>query len=172
MKLDSYDIYSNFWKLNPQLKLIYQDVYESDKSKDKEKSSNLMWCIVLYTDNTENNKYINLSQKERLTLINKELNPEFNPEENKDLIKTYESLFLTKVQKSLRNLELKLEERDEFIASHKYDENTYEMLDKMLAASDKLYKLLAAAIAEFEKEEIAETVKGGVIESATEKKLI
>jgi hypothetical protein len=172
MKLDSYDITSNFWKVNPQLVLIFKDFYEEDKSKDKSKSSSLLWCIMLYADNSESNKYHNLTQKERLILITKELDSNFNPEQYKEEIKKYESLFLTKVQKSLRNLELKLEERDEFIASHKYDEMTYEMLDKMLAASDKLYKLLAAAIAEFEKEEIAETVKGGVIESATEKKLI
>ena len=172
MKLDSYDVTSNFWKVNPQLQLIYSDIYKSDKSKDKSDSSKLMWAIVLYTDNTDENKYVNLNQKERLTLIHKDLLKEFNADDNKENIKTYESLFLTKVQKSLRNLELKLEERDEFIASHKYDEMTYEMLDKMLVASDKLYKLLASAMEEFDKEVIAESVKGGVIESATEKKLI
>lgn len=56
-----------------------------------------------------------------------------------DIILKMQNFFLPKPKKLLRNWEKKLEERDDFIASQPYNQDTFEMLDKMMSASSRMW---------------------------------
>ena len=92
----------------------------------------------------------------------------FNWDETKPLQTLYINLTLTKARKYLRNWEIKLEERDEFIASLKYDEDSAALLDKMMTATKNIWEQYLSILNELEKEEGSGSVKGGGIESLSE----
>ena len=61
----------NFWEVNPQLVYIppFSELYNKDKSKNKEKSSKNMWCIFFMSDPDEDkNKFYRIPEKERLEI--------------------------------------------------------------------------------------------------------
>ena len=71
MILNGFDTDVNFWKLNPQLKvpLAFADILKQDKSKNKSKSSQIMWAIALLVD--PDSKFSNISFQTRKDMISK-----------------------------------------------------------------------------------------------------
>ena len=166
--LNNFDTNANFWRVNPQLVIAFKDINELDDSFDKIISSRIMWGIALLVDSES--KYKNLDEADKKALIERNYikDDEFKWEDYKEYITLYEDLALSKVKKKLRNWENKLEERDEFIRSIAYNEITFEMLDKMMSNSKKIWDEYIKTLGEIDKEENEGVVKGGALESLAE----
>lgn len=67
MKLNG-TIEDNFWLFNPEMKIpeVFASLYKSDKSKNKEDSSRLMWGIYLIYHRKSKFYNLPLEDKERL----------------------------------------------------------------------------------------------------------
>lgn len=112
----------NFWKSNENLKFYFKEEFNNDTSKHKVESSNLLnsvWLLFHY-----DSEFIKLPFEERIDVV-KQIIPEikdynFDSEEFKNLLKKFFNLVEDRPRKSLRLLEEKMIERDEFIATTKY----------------------------------------------------
>ena len=169
--LENYDIDSNFWEQNPQLKYfnVFADLFNNDKSKGKSESSRLMWSIFLYVDPVKS-KFNRLLEEEKLIEI-KIYNPDFNPKLKSQvtLIEKYESLILSKAKKLFRDWETKLEEREKFISKTKYTDENWKMLDAMMADTPAIWKQYNLVKETMMEEETKTQIKGGRKESKSEK---
>lgn len=167
MKLvDIWDIEQNFWLLNPQLKLVFKSVYESDKSKNKENSSKWMWSVALFTD--IKSKFKDLNETEREIIIQKDYNKSFNVVSAKSEIDKWKT-FLSPAERHLMELEKKFEQRTEYLRNVEYSADTIDDLDKQIANTEKLLNALAKFKTMVAEEESEGIVKGGAVESLTEK---
>ena len=125
------DPFSDFWS-DSQLRLIFKEEYEEDTA------SNIMWALILY--NHPSSKYYTLDFQSRKDLIEKDyLKSPLDWESFKTTVDKIVKFLLSKPKQLLHGWELKLEERDAFMHSRPYDEDNYEMLDKMLAATSKMW---------------------------------
>ena len=73
----------NFWKINSEYMMIFEDFYNKDKSKDKEKSSKIMWAMYfkLHPDSV----FYNLPDKDN-TIVEKFLKePKFKWKDYEDI---------------------------------------------------------------------------------------
>ena len=122
------DINTDFFKVNPHLKL---SVFNKIPSK-------LMW-IIAYMIEIEDNIYKNIPKEERLNFLTNEFKVTI-PKNFNTLLESYEKIRLSYIERKLLNWKKKLDERDEFIANQDYNEETFEMLDKMMSTTDKLFK--------------------------------
>ena len=174
--LNSFDIDANIWEIEPQLKIpkIFADLYNADKTKNKAHSSKIMWAIALLVDISDDNKYRNLREEDRKELIISDyLKDEvFRFEDHKDLIDMYTELHMSKIERELRQQELKLEERAKFINDTKYDLETGDKLDKFLINTGKLYEQIKSLRDQIRAERDGGNTKGGMTESASEKGII
>ena len=166
MKLiDIWDIDGNFWICNPQLKLAFKSVYDADKSKSKDSSSRIMWSVALFIDTKS--KFRDLPELQREELIRKDYNKDFSVESCSEIISKWKS-FLSPAERQLILWDKFMDEKNEYMSGLNYKENGDE-IEKRLLTNMKLYDELARlrlAIAEEESEGI---VKGGAVESLSEK---
>lgn len=169
--LDSFDIDNNFWLQNPQIKFfsIFEKLYSDDKSKNKEESSKLMWAIFLYCDPFKS-KFARLYQEDKIKEIQLYY-LKFNPEldEQKILIEKYQSLLMSKSKKLFKAWEDKLEERETFINKSSYTEDTWEMIDKMMASTAKMWEQYNTIKELMIEDETKTKIKGGRKESKSER---
>lgn len=86
---------------------------------------------------------------------------------DQDLLQKF---FLTKAEKYLIGWEEKMDERQNFIASIPYSSETFEVLDKMMASTDKMWKQYLACLKDVEDED--STAMGNSQESTAELGLI
>lgn len=170
--LQAFDTESSFWLVEPQLKYLFNDVFDSDKSSKKQKSSDIMWAIALLIE--PSSKFANLSLKERKNLIAKDFlkNEKFKWEDHKETIENYKRYNLTAAEKALIAWEEKMIERQEFIKGTKYDEETAEMLDKMLGNTKKLFDDYQRILKDLNNSEGEGDTFGGAQESAQERGVI
>lgn len=179
----------NYWILNPIMKTfkVFNDFYLSDKSKNKEQSSKIMWAIALYVDPSEYNPWRTTSDSDKKELIATDYlnNKNFNWEDPiySQLIDTYIERCLTLAEKELVRFEKKLSQRGDFIDKTKYtldeyDEDsgkvkkgTADQLDKMMVNTIKIYEQLDLIKAMFNKESEGH-LKGGSKESASEQGIL
>lgn len=153
-------IKEDFFIQNPMFSVAFSSV-----------PSNVMWAITL--DQHPKSIYRNLDAQTRRSLIETEyLKSSLDWEALKDTIELFKELSLSKRQRFLNNWENKLEERDNFIASLPYDESTYEILDKIMAQSDKMWKQWSTCLKDVQEEETLQTTEGGALESLSEQNLI
>lgn len=143
--LNNYVDPKSFWDLNPLLKLhpTLKEVYEQDKSRNKQDSSRLCYGLAILVDQSEENKFRNYPEEDKKFLIAEQLfgNKDFDwstPEVVK-LIEVFDDMLLSPAKRSLRNWKIKLEERDAFLGATKYSLQNAAELDKILAQTDKLY---------------------------------
>ena len=121
--IDNFDITANFWKIYPQFKISFGNLYSKDKSKDKTDSSKIMWAIALFADNSKTNIYRNLSLQERMNLIAEDYlkNPKFDWRSVDNEIELYKKLNLTKNQRNLLDIEDKLDQRTTVLKNTSYN---------------------------------------------------
>ncbi len=166
MKLiDIWDIEGNFWLCNPQLKLAFKDIYESDKTKSKDSSSKTMWSVALFTDTKS--KFKDLGEAQREELIQKDYNKDFSIESCKDIIKKWRS-FLSPAERQLVLWSKFMEEKNEYMEGLNYKEDGDE-IEKRLLSNGKLFDELARLQIAIAEEESEGVVKGGAVESLSEK---
>lgn len=172
--LDNFDINVNFWKLNPQSKVVFNNLYTKDKSKDKEVSSSIMWAIAMYSDNSKSNMYRNLSSDDRKNIIAEDYlkNPKFEWDKYKDEIDKYKKLNLSKNQRNLLDIEDKLEQRNQIFKDELYTFDNALDLDKIFINTKAVLETYRVLKDSVDKEEADSTTRGGRIESASEKGLI
>lgn len=149
---------SNYWEVNPQMKLSFKDVFNKDKSKGKSESSKLMWFLAFLIEE-DNNEYAEMEESERYSFLVKELDIKL-PTDIQELIDRYKSIRLKYVVRKLNNWKKKLDERDLFIESTEYNEESYEMLDKLMTNTDKIYKQYFAILNEVNKERVTHDLGG------------
>lgn len=163
--LNNFDTHLDFWEVNPQLKVPFKKLY-SNKDID---SSSVMWSIALYID--PDSKFKNAADSMRKGLIEEDFFPDMDWEKYKDFIELYKKLVLSKKKQFLVEWEQKLEERSNFIASKPYDEENYEMLDKMMKDTEKMWSQYLKCLKDVEEEEQAHT-HGNIPESIDEQGII
>lgn len=177
----------NFWEANPNFKSIkeFKLLRDSDKSKNKDNSSRIMWAIALCLDKNIENTWRNVPVEEAQPLLAEDIigDPKFDWDSIKDLIFIYKTRVMSLPEKDLLNFERKLHERQNFIDNTPYtldyfDDNgkpvkgTASQLDKMMADTNKIYAQLQELKALYEKSEEEGHVRGGRTESASEQGLI
>ena len=152
----------NFWD-NPQRLHIFSSEYEANTP------SNVMWALhLIYHPKSE---YFDMPLKARTSLVLSDFDlKDYDLTPHADTIDRIELMSMTKTQRSLAKWENKLEERDEFISSHPYDSNTYEMLDKLMSQTSKLWDQYFSLVKQLDKEE--GNIRGGAEESLVEKGII
>lgn len=71
IKVDKFDIGQNFWENNYQIRFIepFKELYDRDKTENKQQSSNEMWCLWLYCDPSYSNKIGKLPEEEKKSAI-------------------------------------------------------------------------------------------------------
>lgn len=138
----------NFWELNPQYRYIFSDFYEGDKSKDKSKSSKIMWAI--YFKVHPKSDYYRLPDKDDIIKDKWLKQPKFKWESVENEQRIFSDTILTQAERSLMAWDEMMKKRDEFIHSQEFTLDTYDhrgktvkgtadQLDKMLGNTHKLY---------------------------------
>jgi len=158
----------SFWELNPQLLLepALKEFHKNDKSKAKKDSSNLLWWIAFCYDLDTDNKWRGQPLAEKGPLLGEELGLGADVQKKKEkelavLVPAYCKFQDSPAKRQLRMLEQKMEEKTIFMAKTKYDEDTYEALDKMMLSDTKLYALLATVTKQLSEETEEGSGKGG-----------
>lgn len=182
----------NYWQLNPIMKTIpkFKVLFDKDKSKNKQKSSKIMWAIALFLDPNEHNVWRNTRKEDKTKLIEEDFMKgedfKFSYPPVIELLEEYLDKCITVAQKELINIENKLQERGKFIKETPYKLDSYEetengykkvkgtaeQLDKMLVGTYQIYKQFAQIKKDITEESNKGSVKGGQTESASEKGLI
>lgn len=161
--LDSYQGSEvSFWDTFPVFKEtgLFKKLYKEDRSKDKNKSSKVMWYCVLVKDIDSEfytaDKQTREQDENLFDVLDLDVVKYMDSQEELDLLLNYFEDFISCViAKSIRKLEKKLIERDLFIEKSKYsfdehilDEETgkYKLLkgnsaqlDKMVTDGGELY---------------------------------
>lgn len=143
MIVNNWELSSNFYSINPQLKIFYNKY-------DKSFESDMLWALSLMID-TES-KFVSLPYDDRLTLIASELkvNKKKLDKLVNDIQLDYQNTFESVEIKVLKNWQSKMKERDIFLNDTKYTlgeisdkgawvGGTADVLDKMLSNTKKLY---------------------------------
>jgi len=170
MKLNNFDIHNNFWEVNKNFLALeeFKSLHDSDKSKKKEESSLLMWCLslLLHPDSI----LFNVSISDRKKIIAKEYmhNEKFDWKTVDKLIQTYQKLILSSGQRQLVIWTRLMDEKSEYMSTLSYKDN-WEEIEKMLLSNSKLYMELARISEQLEKEGIEGEVKGNAEESDSER---
>lgn len=183
----------NFWETNPSFTTvkIFNDFFTADKTKNKSKSSQIMWAIAFLLDPHHDNIWRNLSDEDKRLLISEDYlkDKSFNWNDYQYLIDEYYNRCLTIPEKDYLELIDKMTERKNFIKNTPYTLDSYELdditgrtklikgnakdLDKMVVDTVKLYEQLEIVKDKLEKSKHADgETKGGMQESATEKGLL
>lgn len=155
--LDNFSIHTDFFTVNPTLKIAFPNV-----------DSKTMWALALLLHPMS--KFRNANFLERKKLIEDDFlqGPlDLESEELIPIVEKFTELCLTKKQQFLNNWERKLEEREEFIGNIEYNANTYELLDKMMGSTQKLWQQYFQCLKDVS-EEASTYITGGSMESLSE----
>lgn len=171
-----FDLESNFWRTNPQYLVyeIFRSLKKKDKSKGKERSSQIMWAIALlthpksilsqdrYNDRVEtiSENYLTMGQDKDWT------------KKYEEHIKLFTSTTLTRKQRVAQQWGDKLDERQKLIGDIPYTLENAEVLDKMVRDTNKIWDVYNKCLEDMVEEENAGEVQGGAQESAREKGLL
>lgn len=128
--LNHFDITQDFHSTNTHVRVLVPETLAVP--------SNHMWGLMLYAH--PDSKLFNEVPSDRKKLVLEYVNdPDFSFDKYEKLLELIEKKVLTKAQKSLMVWERALHKRDEYIDSVEYTEDSWDMLDKMLANSAKLW---------------------------------
>lgn len=149
---------------NPELRIIFNEEFENEVPYQV-----IQAIYLIFHPKSE---FYSLPLKDKIKLVEDDfLKTSFNLEDNLHTIEKFKKFILTKAQRSLSNWEDKLEERDAFMASIKYDDSSYEMLDKMMMQTSKMWDQYQSILKTFTQENESQ-VRGDVEKSLVEKGLI
>ena len=163
--LDTFEAYQNkkttFWELFPQIKFVtgFKVLYDNDKTKNKKKSSEIVWAIALLADPDTVFDSIPLHQRREQIAKNFLKDEKFDWPRYEHLVVEYENLVMTPAQKDLKGWERNLLKRRMFLDEQEYsldefdeDANGKRILIKgTLDQLDKAHALTAKIYADLEK---------------------
>lgn len=176
--LESYDPRASFWIVHPQFKSlgIFKNMYESDPSNKRWDSSKKMWAIAFLVDNSKFNKFKNFPEEDRKKLIEEGImgDKKFKWGSLQKYIELYEDSELSTLRRSLRILNIKVEDRNNFLSTITYTVENAKEIDSIIANTDKIFDLILKLEKQIEKEESEQSgaVRGGRQESLSEQKTI
>jgi hypothetical protein len=153
---------NNFWKDNSDLLLVeeFGQLYQKDKSKNKEESSKIMKAIyyVLHPESV----YYNSPTKYEIISKSFLKDPKFNWDSIQSIVLAFKEFVLSDVQKALinwgeimvmRDTTLKKLYKDALAVSvHDVDTKTLKDLDSMLTATPKMFEDYKKIKKEYEEE--------------------
>lgn len=157
--LDFFELYPNY-----KLGMEFKKFYTRDRTKNKQRSSKIMWFVVLTRD--PSSIFYNLPQEEKDQVVGEDYmgDKDFykkNKEELDLIIADYERLTLTPAKQHLLSWDKKIQERTEFINNTKYTLDNFDSLDKMASNTAKIFETLEKIKEDLSKEEADGTIKGG-----------
>lgn len=167
---------NNFWKEYQGIHLHsdFNDLYEKDKSKDKEASSKIMWAIYLFV-HPESNLY-NDPNKETTIVKTFLKDSKFKWENYENIIYAYKEIVLTPAEKALQNWNELMVMRDKQLKKlykEIFEEEDrslgikiMETADKMLANTPKMFADYAKIKKDYEEEKTHK--KGKTISSLSD----
>lgn len=163
----------SFWELNSQLSEIgpFKKLYSSDKTKGKNKSSQIAWGVFLYAETSERSLLARVEHEEKVEILKNDFGLDLENEIHQECIEFYRKYYLTPAEKMLIKYEDFLQKRIDYITSQDYNLETAEQIDRIAGNSKKIWDDYLKVKAEFEKEKQKNTF-GQTKLSATEKKLI
>lgn len=163
----------NFWELNPHMIYVnpFSELYDSDKTKNKEVSSKSMWGILWMVDpDEETNKFYRISLTERLEII-KKYDPNFDPDHPliKQCIEQYPYTCLTADELSYKLQKDQLIEITKFLSSQEISlDNVKDIID-LKAKLPKIYQDFEKVSKMFEKSRSEKRIFGGRKQTARER---
>ena len=138
----------NFWELNSQYILLFDDFYNKDKTKNKNKSSKIMWALTFKLN--PDSVFYNLPNKDEV-IKDKFIKDEkfkwatYSKEES-----LFHSTILTEATRALVGWDETMKKRRTFLNEQDFTLDAYvkgklvkgnaEQLDRMLANTAKLYQ--------------------------------
>lgn len=163
--LDNFDINSDFYS-NPILKVLFAKEHESKVP------SKHMWAMMLLVH--PKSKFSDFDQDTSKSLIHKDYlksDPKFDWDNYKDIISKIIECLPTAPERFLATWKKKLSEINSFINAQPYNENTYEMLTKIMKDFHPMMKQYREIEKEYQKE-VESVTRGAIEESLTEKGII
>lgn len=163
----------NFWQLNPHIRYVepFASIYASDKSKNKEQSSNDMWCVFWMTDpDEEANRYYRIDKVERLGIC-KEFNKLFDPEHPliKEALEKYPYLCLTADELAYKMQKDQLIEISKFLSEQPITLETAKDIIDLKAKMPKIYQDFEKIDKMFKTNKSEQRIFGGRKQTAREK---
>lgn len=166
----------NFWVLNPNFIMIFDDLYNKDKSKNKIESSRIMWSLYLVMHPSSD--FYNLPDKRNL-VVDKFLKlPKFKWDDYKKEEELFKDVGLTQAQRSLYDWNELMKQRMDYLKSQTYFfdyidkqgklvKGTAEQLDRAFSATPKMYADYDKIVKSMQEEEY-QTGRGNKIMSLTD----
>lgn len=166
----------NFWHLNSHMIYVepFSDLYNQDKSKNKEESSKVMWCITWMEDPDEEvNKYYRIPKDERL-LICQKYHKDYDPEHPliKECLEKYPHLCLDADQLAYKLQKDQLIEISQFLSRQEITLDTVKDIIDLKARMPKIYQDFDKVSKLFEKNKADQRIFGGRKQTARERNLI
>lgn len=168
---------TNFWSLNPHLRFVkpFADLYNEDKTKDKNASSKTMWCVFFLCEPDEDmNLYYRFDEEDLLETC-KTYDTNFDRFEpiTQACIQAYPEMCLTVIERMLKMTKDLFKRRTAFLKEADYDFNTMTMIDKAIAATPKMEEDFDKIVQKYNEEKNKEVqMLGGRKQTAREKKTI
>ena len=140
--LKDFNIDLNFWKINPQLIIVFDDLYEKDKSKDKITSSKIMWAIAMLYDPSDKNQFRNAD----FDVKKKAISDNYLKDKNFDWllyvneIDLYKEYCLSVYEMELLVIEESLRSRRILLQTTPYTLKTASLLDDMHKKTSEIQK--------------------------------
>ncbi len=136
---------NNFWDEYPELKIPdkFNELFSEDKSKDKNKSSRIMWALHLHSH--PESKLYNLPEKEEVIARDFIKEKDFKWETYEDHLELYKNVVLTPAERALQNWDEIMALRDKGVkefyveAIEERDTDTILKLDKALVQTPKMF---------------------------------
>lgn len=135
----------NFWELNPHMIYVepFATLYSNDKSKNKDKSSKDMWCVLWLTDPDEDvNKYYRIVDRDERIKICKLFNADFDPEHPQILecLDKYPFLCLNADELAYKLQKDQLIEISHFLSKQEITLDTIKEIIDLKAKMPKIYQ--------------------------------
>lgn len=146
MQLEFFDPSANFWKLNPQMTGIFEDLYKNDKSRGKENSSRMMWGIVQLYDPNEYNPVCDMAWTDRLhEVVTHYWGQEWydkRKQQVEELGERYRGLRYTAARKSYDAINKKMDELANLLNMHELSLENAESIFKIIGQQKSTYDMI------------------------------
>jgi hypothetical protein len=135
----------NFWEMNPVMKVpkVFKDLYDKDKTKNKEESSRLMWALAFVYD--YDSKFYPMRKEERMQLVCRDFLNNADFRFDKQLVEAYELIQKSPERTLLDTLYEKMYEINDFLKTTRISEETAKLINMFMDSSldyiDKLDKI-------------------------------
>ena len=140
----------DFWVWNPDYIMIFDSFYKRDKTKDKNRSSSIMWA--LYYKLHPDSAFYNMEKKEEFIRDKYLKDPRFKWSKYVGEEELFKSTILTVAERGLVEWDETMMKRGKWLKDQEYDMDNAKDLDAIVANTAKLYQLLGKVKKDFEQE--------------------